>query len=83
MFDVLYELLDGRARELPRRRRFDDPRLDDAGTVFVAPEEPQHTGWLGRGQVPGAHVVALEELVVDDPQSLVDEMRALAQPPRR
>lgn len=83
MFDVLYELLDGRARELPRRRRFTDPRLDDTGTVFLAPEEPQHTGWLGRGAVPGVRATAVEELVVDDPQSLVDEIRALAQTPRR
>lgn len=83
MFDVLYEIFGGQHGELPRRRRFADPGLDAAGTVFLAPDEPQHTGWLGRGQVPGARIVPIEAAAVDgDLQSVVEEIRALAQPRR-
>jgi hypothetical protein len=84
MFDLLYEMIGGQHHELPRRRRFADPRLDDAGAVFVAPDEPQHTGWLGREEVPGARAVPLEAAAVDgDPQSVVEEIRALLAHPRR
>jgi hypothetical protein len=87
MFDLIYALVGGQHRELARRRDFAEPRLDDAGTMFVAPDEPQHTGWLGRGEVPGARAIAPPDIVdpldADDVQTLVDEMRAYAQTPRR
>jgi hypothetical protein len=83
MFDVLYEIFGGEHQQLPRRRRFADPHLDDAGAVFVAPDEPQHTGWLGRNEVPGARIAPIEVPAVDgDLQSVVEEIRALAQPRR-
>lgn len=81
MIDTLFAMLSGRHDELPRRRPFADPRLDAGGVLFVAGDEPTHSGWLGRGEVPGPRRVP--ERRADEAQTVADEMRAIAQfPPR-
>lgn len=88
MFGYLYELMAGGHGELPRRRSAPSVDYDRAAGGFVTADgaEIGDEEWLGRGEIPGqrARELALREAAAArEGLSLADEMRELAQTPRR
>lgn len=87
MFGFLYEMMAGRHGELPRRRAAPTVEYDRGAGGFVSEDGADLGGeWLGRGEVPGQRErdATLRDIALArDGQTLADEMRELAQPPRR
>lgn len=83
MFGFLYELMGGQHGELPRRRA--DPTIEydrDAGGFVSADGADLGGEWLGRGEVPGQRARDATAALERAGQTLADEMREFAQPPR-
>lgn len=87
MFGFLYEMMAGQHGELPRRRTHPTVEYDGAAGGFVSADGADlNEEWLGRGEVPGqrAREAALRDAAAaHDGQTIADEMRELADRPRR